>query len=238
MHDAYLYADISVLLEYTQSYTEHHIVTNRVLNEFNGCVVVSAFANKKLNHGINNRIRLFEIIFREISELDSDDFESREEEIEYICEEIIDFNHLNNNTPLKLDSILEDNLEHLRDKLRNEGIEDLLMELEVLDGQTDNKREKLSRKIIHRRESINGEHKRLEVYIENTVDHPIQARNLMKGGYWWRDLLDGEGFILVKHSSNPQKKNDEITDLIKNELQITTDLYSPMEIEEQIELPQ
>lgn len=228
-----LFADISIILEYVQPYTEEHVETINVLSEFNGDIIITKFCSTKSDHRINNRLRLFDLIFEEISGLQGS-FDSEEDKIDHICDVIINYNYLNENTPLGVDEFLKSDLESLRDVLRKKGIEQFLIDIETMDGYADNKREKLSRKVIDRKLEIESNHKMAEAYIDSHVDNQVQAKNLVKSGYWNRSGRNG--FVLVTHSSAAHSNKNIIQDIIEGNIGEAPDIHSPIYITKTVDL--
>lgn len=230
MSDPEIFAEISVLLNYVRTYSDKYYYSNQVLNNFNGSVLVSKFAGRQFTNQFNNRVRLFKFLFREIARTsaeieDSEEEYGEEEKIEMIIDEVLTFEDLKEAAPMGLNDTIEEDLDELREMLRESGIDAFLTDIESLETRVDEHRERLERKIINSHIDVDGSHKMLEVYIDNTVENKIQAKNLVEAAFWNRD--SGEGFVL---SDLSPENCDGVRETISDTLHYNPDIYSPREI--------
>jgi len=232
-----MFLDISVLLDYSRAYPQDNRYTEIICEEFNGNLVVSQYINKEFTHWMTNRLHLFQHLFSEISTaLASLEDLDEEEKIEHICEKILSFEVLNDLTPMGLDEKIRGDIDALHELLKSKGIDEFLSELEYIESKAESKRERLEREIIDDYIHISNSHRMTEIYIADTVESDVQAKDLVKGGYWCRN--HSNRFILAHEDDLAFRKSEEISDILSENINSDVDIHSPKLIAERHEISQ
>ncbi|WP_229112416.1 hypothetical protein [Halapricum desulfuricans] len=204
-------------------------------------MVVSQHINKEFTHRMTNRLHIFKYLFDEIStdlaRLEGPDEDIDEEEkIEHICKEILSFEALNDIAPMGLDEKIREDIDALHEVLKSKGIDEFLSELEYIESRAESKRERLEREIIDDYINISNSHRMSEIYIADTVESDVQAKDLVKGGYWCRN--HSNRFILAHEDDLAFKKRDEISEILRKNINSDVDIHSPKLIVERHEISQ